>query len=688
MKKISKNKLIKNYIAILIPLFAIEILFKIFLNMAIIDWSTFRIFLGCNILSLIVSLLCSFVKEKVGNIISGIFLFIATVYAIMQAGFENYIGVYVSLGTSSQLGAVREYISDYFSSFNPLFYLMIIPFVLFILYKIFIEKKVFKNYFKEMGSKFNRRFNKKNTLIATTLTLILCLIYYISLTLNFMQNELQLESTYSLFKNPVNPNISVNQFGIEVFGLLDVKTTLIKPENNEVILEENKEEEPTNPEGLTGNERTFDDTAWKKLNENSKSIDYKNLNTYFMNRSVTPKNEYTGRFTDKNLIMIMMESVNEIFINPEYYPTFYKLYTEGWSFTNSYSPRNSCSTGNNEMSGMTSLFSIYRTCTANDYRNNEYFESMFNLFNNKGYKTSSYHDYTEKYYYRSTIHKNMGSGAYYGVTDLSIPYDEAYEEWPSDTLLFERGFEHIDTTSPFMAWFTTVTSHQPYYMDSEMGRAHLDLFSDTNYPITLKRYMSKLKELDLALARLLEILEEKGVLDDTVIVLYGDHYPYGLSNTDINQALSYDVDTYNNIDKTPFVIYNSKLEAQSFNEYTSYMNILPTIANLFDLDYDPRLYVGEDILNPSYKDSYKNHVILADGSWENDDALYNATSGRISYKNDTVYSNEDIVKINKEINNMIKFSNLAIQTNYFKYLKDGLEEYKENKEDININVEN
>jgi phosphoglycerol transferase MdoB-like AlkP superfamily enzyme len=269
----------------------------------------------------------------------------------------------------------------------------------------------------------------------------------------------------------------------------------------------------------------------------------------------------------------------------------------------------------------------------------------------------------------------MGSGAYYGVTDLGISYDSAYEEWPSDVLLMEEAMKRIDTSSPFMAWITTVTSHQPYYTSSEMGDKYLSLFSDTNYSTSLKRYMSKLKELDSALARLLELLEEEGVLDDTVIVLYGDHYPYGLSTSDINNAVSYDVTEKNNVDKTPFVIYNSAMEGQSFSQYTSYMNILPTIANLFDLDYDPRLYMGEDILSPDYINSYKNRVILADGSWENSIASYNATSGKITYFSDTTYSNEEIIAYNKEISNMIKMSNLAITTNYFKYLNEGLNKY-------------
>ena len=65
-----------------------------------------------------------------------------------------------------------------------------------------------------------------------------------------------------------------------------------------------------------------------------------------------------------------MESVNDIFINPELYPNFYKMLSEGWYFENNYSPRNSCATMNNEFSAMTSIYSIYNTCTASKYKNN------------------------------------------------------------------------------------------------------------------------------------------------------------------------------------------------------------------------------------------------------------------------------------------------------------------------------
>ena len=93
-------------------------------------------------------------------------------------------------------------------------------------------------------------------------------------------------------------------------------------------------------------------------------------------------------FKDKNLIVVMMESVNDVIYNEEYFPNFYKLATEGWYFENNYSPRNSCATGNNEFSAMTGLYSIYNSCTSNVYVKNTYYEAIFNLFNDNKLITS------------------------------------------------------------------------------------------------------------------------------------------------------------------------------------------------------------------------------------------------------------------------------------------------------------
>ena len=671
MKKILTNNILKNYLILTISLFGIEMIFKAVENTSVLDWSSLRIFIGISIISLFLSILLSFCKKWIANILTFLIVIIATIYAIAQAGFENYLGVYISINTSSQLGAVKEYVRDYIASFNGIFYIIAIPLVLLIIYKI-LEKFILKD------KKLNI-YTKKEDNIARIIALVFLVLfsgfYYASLSLRFMQNEIQLVKTKTLFKNPSNPNIAVNQFGVEMFGILDIKTALfpVNETSNEVkfVSKNNGNTE------ITDYTRTVDDTAWQNLNNNEANIDYKTLNNYFMSRNITDKNEYTGMFEGKNLIVIMMESVNNILLDENIYPNFAKLYKNGWYWENAYSPRNSCSTGNNEMTGMVSLYSIYRTCTANVYMNNKYEESIFGLFNNKGYTTTSYHDYTEKYYYRSTIHKNMGSSKYYGVSDLGISYNNEYKEWPSDVLLMDKSSEIFTQNSPFMAWITTVSPHQPYYADSELSKIYYDSFANTGYPSNVKRYMSKLKVLDDSLGEILKILEENGILDDTVIVLYADHYPYGLTNSDISKVLGDGINKYNEVDRTPFVIYNSKMTPKTYSEYTSYVNVLPTVANLFNLDYDPRLYMGTDLLSSSYQ----NRVVFADGSWQTPVGFYYASTGRISYFNDDRYTNDEIVNINTDVDNMIKYSNLAIKTNYFEHLFNEKNKYEVNTED-------
>lgn len=701
MKKLFHNRIIKNYLLMLITLFAVELIFRAVLKMPLIDWSLLRIFIGINIVTMILSIIFSYCGRIGSNILTFLFCLLGTIYATLQAGFYNFLGVFVSVETSSQLGAVKDYITDYFDSFKNSFYLILIPFGFLIIYYILFERKVkllIKNQNVDFVEKFNtkelkekeainRKNNRINTLKNTRINFIiiimlLCGVYYYSLDASFMKNELQLRTTKNLFLYPDIPNLAVAQFGSTGFGLIDIETLLFPrkiTQDDEFIPYVKKE---LKDEDITDYTRIIDDSSWEEWDNETNNNDYKKLNSYYMSREITPKNDFTGLFEGKNLIVIMMESANTILLDEKYYPNVSKLAKEGWNFTNAYSPRNSCNTGNNEMSGMVSLYTINRTCTANIYKDNIYPQSIFNLFNNKGYKTSSFHNYTEAYYRRKTIHQNMGS-TYYGVESLGIPYTNKYEEWPSDIYLVEEAMKRINTNEPFMTWFTTVSSHQPYGVSSELGDLNLKMFKDTNYDITLQRYMSKLKVLDDAIGKLLEILQEKDILDDTVIVLYGDHYPYGIKNHILNQYFDYDVNEKFEVDRTPFIIYNKEITPTTYDQYTTFMNIVPTMANLFNLDYDPRLYAGRDVLS----ETYPNRVVFADGSWQDNVAFYSATTGNVSYYGEKEYDNEYIINVNKEISDMIKMSNTAITTNYFKELVDGSQKYETNiKEDIPVVV--
>lgn len=665
MKKIYNNKVVFYSCLLTIGIFILEIFFKVIMGLSVFNWSVLRIFLGCIILSNIISLLISFLKRKYANIIVCVLLFLLGILFTAQGGMRNYLGTYMSLGTASQAHAIEYFIGDFFTSLNPWFYMLFIIPILYVLYFIFLDKKFID---KSLKYKYN-----VVRCITVFVTIITCGLYYGTINFSFMQDKMQIVSNKELYKNPSMQNIAVSQYGLLGYEFLDIKSLVIKHEQTAETFAKYE------PKEVTNYSRTIDDTAWDALQETETNKDYKTLNSYFMSKEITSKNDYTGMFKGKNLIVLMIESGSNVLKNyPEYFPNFAKLYNNGWSWENAFSPRNSCSTGNNEMTGITSLYTINNTCTINTYKDNIYYESLFNLFNRANYHTSSYHDYTDHFYYRSIYHPNMGSQNYYDVNKLGIKLGSEYQPWPSDVELIEKAVPHFINEDKYMAWLTTVSSHMTYKNSSKTCDMYLDLYKDEDWDMTAKRYMSKLKIVDNAIGELLQELEDNGKLEDTVIMLFADHYPYGLSNEAFSEIAKYDTSSNGDTDRTPFIIYNPSLEAKKFDDYTTFVNILPTLANLFALDYDPRLYGGTDLLS----DSYEGIVVFADGSWRTDKAYYDATKSKINYIGADKYTDEEIISINTKVKNEMKMDNLAIKTNYFVYLENGL---KSSEDDINSN---
>lgn len=676
LEKLVLNNSLLYFIFILLT----ELIIRLNVGFKLIDWSILRIILSSLIISIILGFITSLFKRKTANIIGTIITFGITIYAWVEINLFNFLGFFMGAGNAEQGTKIVDYIKDFISSAKFISYLVIIPLILYLFYIWYIRKKLrIRKLNKTIYFKFTREtiLNKLLVLFSCiTIIIVLGLLYYFSLTAKFMQNKLQSIDDKTLILTSDNSNLSVSRFGVLMYGISDVIIQVFDIEVDdvgEVFIDSKKEEKQ-----VSDYTRHIDDTAWKNVMEKELNSTYKKLDEYFINRDITDKNQYTGIFEGKNLIVVLMESVNMISINEKEFPTIYKIYNEGISFRNNYSPRNNCSTGNNEMTVMTSLFTINNTCTANTYKRNTYPEAIFNLFNEAGYKTTSYHDYAEVYYARRTIHPNMGSSKYYNVKDLGIKWSSVYEEWPSDVDLVETATPHFINDDHFMVFLTSVTTHQPYGVSSENGDKHLSEFEEYDYAKPVKRYMSKMKELDASLELLLKKLEEAGKLDDTVIALFADHYPYGLTDNQINSVLDYDVTVNNEVDRTPMVIYNPTVQAQKVEKYTSIIDLLPTLLNMFNLNYDPRLYLGNDIFS-----DYEDRTVFSDGSWQDSKGYYSATKGKFKPVDESnTYTDEELIVINAEIKSRQKMSALAIKNNYFNYLNKRLIKYNEQQEEL------
>ena len=665
MKKILNNSYLKIFLILTLSLFAEEIIFRIIGESHVFTFGTLRILVEVVIISGLLSFLINLCKHSIAKkILIGIVIFAGAFYTCFQLGFNSFIGVFASLNASSQLDEVSDYVKDFFASFRPEYFLTVIPFVLYIIGLIIFRKK-----------KLDRSKVWKTAIATLVIEVISISLYAASILVPGLQNKLQLISNKDLFKTASNPSITVDQYGTFGFLFLDLKAYLFPTELEDTAVEDIIDR---SNEEITDNSRVINDTFWKQVIAEEDNQALKEIDTYLINQNITDKNDMTGIFKDKNVIFILGESVNDIMYEyPEYYPNFAKMLEHSYFYENNYSPRNSCATLNNEFSGMTSLYSIVNTCTASTYKTNVYPYSIFNIYNNAGYVTFSAHDYTEAYYPRPTVHKNMGSGEYYNVQKLGISYSNEYRNWANDDEFFASVLKIIDkkTTNNehFMTWLTTVSSHQPYSQESIQGDKYYSMTNGTGFPSDVRRYMSKLKIVDNAIGILLEGLEERGILDDTVIVFYGDHYPYGISKDNLNKVLSYDTKSDMNAEQVPFLIYNPSIEGVKKEEYTTYVNILPTLANMFGLDYDPRYYVGEDL----FSEDYQSIVVFADGSWKNEIAYYNASKNDIKFYTDKQYTAEEIANINKKVQAKISYSNKIVKNDYFNDLNNKLTSKKE-----------
>ena len=222
-KSFFRDTFVNNLIFVTLIVFLIEILFIAISDFELLGVSTLRIFLSSFILTFIITFLSSLTKRKwLKNTINLIYIFAYSVYTWLQLGFINYLGVYISFNTSSQLGAVTDYALDYLLSFKLVFYTIFLPFVAALIWYLIINRK----------RKWEQlKLNIKHLYLIPILIMSIAL-YYLTITIPCMQNEFQIKSNKKLFINPDVPTVAVNQFGTTLFGILDFKTFLFPVEED------------------------------------------------------------------------------------------------------------------------------------------------------------------------------------------------------------------------------------------------------------------------------------------------------------------------------------------------------------------------------------------------------------------------------------------------------------------------
>ena len=319
---------------------------------------------------------------------------------------------------------------------------------------------------------------------------------------------------------------------------------------------------------------------------------------YLANATPTRKNNYTGLLKDYNLITICAESFCPWFISEELTPTLYKLSHTGILFENYYGTFQSVTT-NGEYTMCMGLYpDMSRTKTDSSFNvagTNYLPFCLGNALKGMGYQAWGYHDYIGDFYNRNITHANMGYTFKAADSGLAMKID-----WPSSDLeMMEASVDdYINSGEPFHAYYMTFSGHYQYNWDNAMSAKNRDAVKDLPYSEPVKAYIACNLELEYALEYLMQRLEQAGVADKTCIALTNDHYPYGLTEDEYNELAGQTLDTTFEKYRNSFICYVPGLsENIVVDEYCSTADILPTLLNLFGVDYDSRLLAGTDVLS-------------------------------------------------------------------------------------------
>lgn len=389
------------------------------------------------------------------------------------------------------------------------------------------------------------------------------------------------------------------------------------------------------------------------------------LKEAYEEENVHLSNKYTGKYQGKNLIFLQLEGIDSWMLNKKDTPTLYKMLTNGINFSNHYSFYNGGgSTFNSEFTVNTG-FTVPISYNQNAYTfNNANFPySMANLFKKEGYQVNAFHMNTKEYYSRGINYDSWGYDNYYGLIDLYKYQDNIYEL--DRELINNENFSNLmfPTDSNFVDYIITYSAHLPFTNTAGVCKMLYDMdnegkeieFTNMSEEECARR---QAKETDYMVELLLEKLTANNLIDNTIIVVYTDHYLYTLNDETILDKYK---NTSNNlINKTPFFIWNNGKDKKTVKEVTSQLNILPTVLNLFGINYNPNYYIGSDVLGSDYK----GLVFFSDYSWY-DGNIY--VDGGVVTNNKKVKASVLEAK-NSSIHYLIMKNDLTLKYNYFNIL--------------------
>ena len=396
------------------------------------------------------------------------------------------------------------------------------------------------------------------------------------------------------------------------------------------------------------------------------------LTEYISTLTPTRENEYTGMFEGYNLIYLTAEGFSTYAIHPELTPTLYKLVNSGFVFNNYYVPLWQTSTSDGEYVNCTGLIPDGQFSMRKSGSNNMAF-TLPKFFAAEGVTSYAYHNNTMSYYDRYITHPNLGY--IFKASKLGECSEEEYGQYifpmenpgrwpPSDLEMMQGTIPEYVNMDRFHVYYMTISGHMYYsFTGNSMSAKNKEAVQHLDMSENARAYYACHIELDKALQYLIEQLEAAGKLENTVICLSADHYPYAMTEEEYEELAGKDLSQNMDMYRNSLILWNAGMkEPVIVDKACCSIDILPTLLNLFGFDFDSRMYAGRDIFSEE-----EGVVIFNDRSFVTDTVYYDRKNKTTVFKKDmTVEEQEAYMEAMKvEVKRRYSFSAYILQENYY-----------------------
>lgn len=386
-----------------------------------------------------------------------------------------------------------------------------------------------------------------------------------------------------MFNVPYNREVMIKTLGIYQYGLYDIYLSLTTPIDY-------------------------------ALAENNEFIEVSN---YVKSNQINPNSELFGVAKDQNIIVISLESLQEFAINlevngEEVTPFLNQFIQECYYFNNFYQQTSQGKTSDAEFITENSLYAADRGSAFYAKSQNQY-ESLASIFKGQGYYTAVFHANEKEFWNRETMYEALGFDHFFDESAFLVNEENSFGWGLTDEAFFEQTLDYLKgLPQPFYAKLLTLTNHYPFEIPEQYQYISP---GETNNEI-VNHYITTVRYLDEALKSFITNLKESGLYDNTIIVMYGDHY--GLSESyyeDLAILLQEEEITLNrhlDLQRVPFIIHlPNQEEGEVVSTVSGQIDMKPTLLNLVGLPVNAYINFGQDLFAADRREL----IVLRDGSF-------------------------------------------------------------------------